>query len=126
MVARGWVLRHSNACTSLWDVGLISIGVLLDVFEFSLIELLQFELVMRSWQHVLGVTDASATCMLRFCIHTAIILVPVQVVHLNLSITELFLPLISIGLSSLVVGNYLLIKSWISLRLPTLVLIIIV
>ena len=120
-----WV-SHSNTCTSLWNVSLIAIGIVLDVFELGLIELLQFELVVRPWQHVLGVTDAATTCMLRFRIHTTIILSPVHVVPLNLSIGELLLSLVSIRLSSLVVGYDLLLKSWISLRLLTLVLIIVV
>ena len=120
-----WV-RHSDTCTALWNVGLIAISILLDVIELSLIELLQFELVMRSWQHVLGVADAAAACMLRFCIHTTIILSSVHVVPLNLSVSELLLSLIGIRLSSLVIGYHLLVKSRISLRLPTLVLIIVV
>ena len=97
---------HSDARSPLRNVSLVSVRVLLNVLEVSLVKL--FEVMMRSWQHVLRISHASPSSVLRLCIRAAANFSPVVIVHLNLVLVELRPLIDNIGLPSLVVSDGLL------------------
>ena len=103
------MVRHSNSVVSaLRYIGLVPSCVLLEIFEFGIVQLIKFELVVRSRQHVLRLPHTPATSHVRPNAHASIVLPPLNVMHLD--IFKLSWPLLDPGWSSLVIRDRLVVQ----------------